>query len=142
MTKRMWIIFGSLAGALLLALVLFNYVFSIYETKFDVTRDVLYADGAATATITATPINAWGFKAPFRKGMTKYIIEEGADKVDVLINDEVNGVFSIRSKLIAGKVVIRATPAKSLFPTKFELEIYPNTAIEDSLAAPRMRYTM
>ncbi len=142
MTKRMWIIFGSVMGTLLLAIVLFNYVFSIYETKFDVTRDVLYADGATTATITAIPVNAWGFKAPFRKGTTRYIIEEGADKVDILLNDEQNGIFSIRSKLIAGRVVIRAIPAKSLFPTKFELEIYPNAAIEDSLAAPRMKYTM
>ena len=88
------------------------------------------------------PVNAWGFKAPFRKAKTKFVIEEGTDLVDILLKDEEHGVLSIRSKMAAGKVVIRAIPAKSLFPTKFELEIYPNAAIEDSLAAPRLKYTM
>jgi hypothetical protein len=138
----MWITLFAVLGTLLFAVVLFNYVFSIYETKFDVTNQVLYADGASTATITATPINAWGFKAPFRKAHTKFVIEEGDDKVDIVVRDEDNGILTLRSKLFSGKIVVKATPAKSLFPTKIELEIFPNAAMDDSLAGQKARYMM
>lgn len=142
MSKTMWITLFALLGTALLALLIFNYVLSIYETKFEVTNQVLYADGTSLATITATPINAWGFKAPFRKAHTKFVIEEGEDKVDIVVKDEINGILTVRSKLLSGKVTVRATPEKALFPTKIELEIFPNAAFNDSLVAPKARYMM
>lgn len=142
MSKTMWITLFAILGTLLAAIVLFNYVFSIYETRFDVTNQTLYADAGSTVTITATPINAWGFKAPLRKAHTRFVIEEGADKVDVVTKDEENGVLTLKSRLLSGKVVVRAIPAKALFPTKIELEIYPNTALDDSAASRKARYMM
>ncbi len=142
MSKRMQIIIFSAAGLLVLAVVLFNYVFSIYETKFEQDHTELYADGISTVTIRAVAINAWGFKAPFRAGTTEYLIEEGLDKIDIVKNDRQAGILVLRSKLVAGRVVVRAIPEKSLLPTSFEIEIFPNSAMEDSSAAERAKYMM
>ena len=127
-SKNMWILFGFIF-AVLLAVFIFNYVFSVYETKYELSTSVLYSDGNTTAVLLAIPINAWGFKAPFRNSNTRFEFEEGAGKVEVLIKDEVRGVLKIRSKQESGKVVIRATPKNSLLPTVFEILIYPNQAM-------------
>ncbi len=142
MSKRMQMFLFSGIGLFIVAFILFHYVLSIYETKFEQDHRELYADGISTVTIRAIAINAWGFKAPFRKGTTEYLIEEGFDKIDILRNDREKGILILRSKLVTGKVVIRAIPEKSLLPTSFEIEIFPNSAMEDSSAIERVKYMM
>ena len=114
--------------ALIIVLLVYNYVFNIYETDFRVSSQVLYADGKSTLFIKAVPLNGMGFKAPFRSVPTVYTIEEGSDLVEVVTNDEANGVLVIRAKLNAGNVTIRAKSKYALLPSVFEIAIVANTA--------------
>jgi hypothetical protein len=127
MDKRM-IILLTAVGAIFIGFLLHNYVFSIYETVFHQTGDRLYPDGRSKISITAVPINALGLKALFRSANTQFTIEEGADLVDVIENDEAKGVITIQAKMLSGKVVIYARPKYALFPTRFEIVILPNMA--------------
>jgi hypothetical protein len=127
MDKKLVIIL-SVAAAAVIVLLLHNYVFSIYETDFRLSNEVLYADNMSTIKIIAVPINGMGMKVPFRKVPTVFSIEEGAELVDIVSKDENAGVFVIKAKLTQGKVVVRAKAKYSLLPSVFEIAILANTA--------------
>jgi hypothetical protein len=127
MDKKLVIIL-SVAAAAVVILLLHNYVFSIYETDFRLSNDVLYADNMSTVKIIAVPINGLGMRAPFRKVPTVFTFEEGAELVDVVSKDENNGVMVIKARLSSGKVIIRAKAKYSLLPSVFEIPILANTA--------------
>ena len=118
----------SVAVAAVVILLLHNYVFSIYETDFRLSSEVLYADNMSTIKIVAVPINGLGVRAPFRKVPTVFSIEEGAQLIDVISKDENAGIMVIRARLSPGKVIIRAKAKYSLLPSVFEIPILANTA--------------
>ena len=127
MDKKLLIIL-SVAVAAVVILLLHNYVFSIYETDFRLSSEVLYADNMSTIKIVAVPINGLGVRAPFRKVPTVFSIEEGAQLIDVISKDENAGIMVIRARLSPGKVIIRAKAKYSLLPSVFEIPILANTA--------------
>ena len=45
---------------------IYHYVFSIYEVTYKITPEKLYADNKSTMVIEVMPVNALGWKAPFR----------------------------------------------------------------------------
>lgn len=118
----------SLAVAAVVILLLHNYVFSIYETDFRLSNEVLYADNMSTIKIVAVPINGLGVRAPFRKVPTVFSIEEGEQLIDVVSKDENSGIMVIKARLSPGKVIIRAKAKYSLLPSVFEIPILANTA--------------
>lgn len=111
---------------LLFAFILHNYVFSIYETAVGQSRSSLSADGISEAVITAVPLNGLGFRAPFRKAETEFVIEEGRELVEVIKKDKANGELRLRAKFEAGKVVILVRPKFALLPTRIVVLIEAN----------------
>lgn len=105
---------------------LHNYIFSIYETKFTVSSNELYADGKSQIVITAIPVNGLGFRAPFRDANTVFSIEQGTELVDIISNDRAKGVLVIRGKFVPGQVSILAKPKYAMFPTRFEVTVLMN----------------
>ncbi len=118
----------SVAATAVVILLLHNYVFSIYETDFRLSNEVLYADNMSTVKIIAVPVNGMGMRAPFRKVPTVFTFEQGAELVDVVSKDENSGVLVIKARLSPGKVIIRAKAKYSLLPSVFEIPILANTA--------------
>jgi len=127
MEKRTLIIIISFI-AILFILAAYNYIFSIYETDFRVSATHLVADGNSQLTIIAIPLNGLGFRAPFRKVPTVYMVDEGNNLIEIIQNDEMHGILKIRAKLASGKVVISAKSKYALLPSLFEILILPNIA--------------
>jgi hypothetical protein len=113
---------------LILILLFYQYVFNIYEVNFIIEPKSLFADNQSILSITAIPINAFGWKVPLRKAAADFEIREGNDLIDVVRNDRINGELIIKAKSKPGKVVILIKPELSILPSSFEIQIYPNTA--------------
>jgi hypothetical protein len=104
----------------------YHYIFSIYEITYKVTPDKLYADNNSTLIIEVVPINSFGWKAPFRKTFSEFTINEGKDLVEVIFQDNSNGILRIRAKEKPGKVSITIKSNYSLLPSTIEIIIEPN----------------
>lgn len=124
--KILLILIGCLV--LLAAFLLHNYILSVYETQILADKEQLFADGSSQLTIVAIPINALGFKAPFKSPDATFTIEEGADLVEVVKKDEHAGILILKAKFSPGKVVVRVKPRFALFPTKLEILVSKNVA--------------
>jgi hypothetical protein len=104
----------------------YHYIFSIYEVTYKITPDKLYADNNSTLIIEVVPINSFGWKAPFRKTFSEFTINEGKDLVEVIFQDNSNGILRIRAKEKPGKVSITIKSNYSLLPSTIEIIIEPN----------------
>src|ERR1035437_7918695 len=98
----------------------YHYIFSIYEVTYKITPDILYADNNSTLIIEVVPINSFGWKAPFRKTFSEFTINEGKDLVEVIFQDNSNGILRIRAKEKPGKVSITIKSNYSLLPSRSE----------------------
>lgn len=120
-----------LVAAILLILagfILHYFIFSIYEIKIISEPKLIFAGQPSEIKISAKPINAMGWVAPFRSVNAKFRIINGQDFVDVLYVNEENGFILLRSKGIEGKVEFYIDAEYSLFPSYFEIHILPKTA--------------
>ncbi|MBI2420107.1 MAG: hypothetical protein HYV28_19775 [Ignavibacteriales bacterium] len=113
---------------LILAFLLHNYVFSIYETRILADKEELFADGHSQIQIMAEPINGLGFKAPFRSAQAAFTLEEGSELVDIVRKSEADGVLILKAKYATGKVVVMIKPRYAMFPTKITIIISQNAA--------------
>jgi hypothetical protein len=104
----------------------YHYIFSIYEVTYKITPDKLYADNNSALIIEVVPINSFGWKAPFRKTFSEFTINEGKDLVEVIFQDNSNGILRIRAKEKPGKVSITIKSNYSLLPSTIEIIIEPN----------------
>lgn len=112
----------------------YNYMISIYEVIYTVLPDNLYADNKSEVTITATPINALGWKALFRRVEAKYTVTEGNELINIVENDESKGLLRLKAKDKTGIVRIIAKSPYALLPSPINVNIYPNiTAVQDFL---------
>jgi hypothetical protein len=102
------------------------YMFNIYEVVFEVKPSKLYADNQSMLEIKTVPLNAFGWKAPFRDAYTEFEIREGDDLIYVVKMDKEKGRLVIRAKDKPGKVVIYAKSKFALLPSVFEIEIELN----------------
>ncbi len=105
---------------------LWQYVFQIYEVRFQLNSDVYFANEASEIKIVAVPLNSFGYKAPFRKVKTEYRIEKGKDLVKVLLIDNKNGILILQTTLLSGEVEVIATTNKTIFPNIIRIKINPN----------------
>jgi hypothetical protein len=106
----------------------FHYLFSIYEVIYKITPQKLYADNSSTVVIDVVPLNSLGWKAPFRKAYSDFILVEGKELVDVILIDNVNGKLILKAKEKPGKVTITIKSKYSLLPSTLEIIIEPNVA--------------
>ncbi|MGA7721317.1 MAG: hypothetical protein WCA84_09075 [Ignavibacteriaceae bacterium] len=112
---------------LIIILLVCQYVFNIYETEIDIIPNKLFVNGLCITNISIIPVNALGFKIPFRKISGTFDIVEGKELVDILREDDGKGRISLRTKKNSGKVVIYVKSKKSFLPSLVEIIIYPNT---------------
>lgn len=113
---------------LIAALFLYYYVFNIYEVTISVTPGKLFADGESTVRIETVAINAFGWKAPFRKAPAEFSITEGGDLVNILAEQPAKGVLILQAKKQTGTVAVLVKSKFSLLPTRVEINIYSNFA--------------
>lgn len=110
---------------LMASLFVWQYILAIYEVRFEVNPQELYADNESFIDIKAVPINSFGFQAPFRVAEISYIIEYGKDLVEIEEN-LAEGKLRILSKDKTGSLVITVKSKYSLMPTKIEIIINSN----------------
>src|ERR1035437_2112923 len=103
----------------------YHYLFTIYEVTYKITPYKLYADNTSTLVIEAVPINSFGWKAPFRKPLTEFTLNEGKDLVEVVFLDNDNGILKLRAKGKSGIVSVTIKTKYSLFPSTIEIIIEP-----------------
>lgn len=125
--KRMLFI-GIIVLLALLAAFLMHYVFSIYEVVYNVSPRVLYADGESRVKIETIPLNALGFRAPWRLAPSEIKITEGADLIEIVSEDKQKGIFVIKAGHKTGTVSIRIKAKHSLLPSIIEVSIEANSA--------------
>jgi len=123
--KRLTIIVSLV---LIVILFFYYYVFNIYETTVETWPKNLFADNSSTVNISINPVNAFGFKIPFRKIYGSFEITGGKHLVDIVKEDDINGILTLRAKNKVGKVIIYVKSKYSFLPSLVEINIYPNTA--------------
>ncbi len=106
----------------------YYYIFNIFETVIQVNPPNLFADNHSTTSIEVIPINALGWKAPFRNVSADFTIIEGQELIEIIFEKKKEGKIKLRAKNITGKVTINVKPEYSLLPSLIEINIYPNLA--------------
>ncbi len=112
----------------IVSLLLYMYVFNVYEVNVIVTPAELFADGKSTVKIEAVPLNSFGKRAPFRNVSAEFEITEGKHLVTIVSADKNKGIMILRSKFDPGIVTVIIKPEKSLLPTLVEIPVNPNFA--------------
>ncbi len=112
---------------LLFAFLSYYYLFNIYEVVYSVNPGELYADNKSSVTITSQPINALGYKVPFRSAPAEFIIKEGSDLVNILLNEDDKGILKLNAKDKTGKVIVYIKSKYALLPSLIEIHIYPDS---------------
>ena len=115
---------------IIIGLASYSYIFKVYETKVETSTQSLYADNNSRVTITAVPINALGWRVPFRKVKTAFEISEGSKLVKIISEEDASGILILQAKDKTGRVIIYVKPSLALLPTQVEINIYPNYALE------------
>jgi len=117
-------------GLFVIAVVFFlwQYVFNIYEVRYDIKPDAMYADNESVVEITCVPLNSFGFRVPLRSVEADYEVVEGADIVEVIENDREHGSLKLKSLNTTGVVKVRVLSNRSLLPGLIEIPILPNSA--------------
>ncbi len=116
---------------LIICLASYYYLFNIYETTININPLNLFADNHSTASITIIPVNALGWKVPFRNIPADFEIKEGRQLVDIIYEDKKRGKLILQAKNITGTVVIYVKSKYSLLPSLVEIHIFPNYAINN-----------
>ena len=113
---------------LIVSLAGYYYIFNIYETVIETSSKSLFADGHSTITITVVPVNALGWKVPFRNVSSNFEIREGRDLVNILYEDKNSGKLILQAKHRTGTISIYVKSKYSLLPSLVEINIVPNFA--------------
>ena len=107
----------------LAAFILYYFIFNIYEIEVTVRPKIVFADPSREIQIEIKPINALGWKVPFRTAKGKFKIVEGNNIVEIIKVKEDVGMFILRSKGIEGTVGIYIESEFSLFPSYVEIHL-------------------
>ena len=116
-----------IAGILIILAFIFSflYIFNIYEVIYNVAPEPLYADSKSIVTVSSVPINAFGWKTPFRTAPADFKIKEGNDLVEIISEDSKEGILILKVKNKPGKIVINVKSRYALFPSSIEINIHP-----------------
>lgn len=99
------------------------YVFNVYGDIIIKQPENLFSDYNSTIKIEVIPVNAFGWKIPFRKSSAEFNFIEGENLVDIIEVDKKNGFIILKSKSIPGKVEISVKSRYSLLPNLVSIEI-------------------
>lgn len=102
------------------------YIFNIYEVMIEVSPKELFADSQSEVIIEAYPVNAFGWKIPFRNVQTDFEIIEGGELVTIKLIDTENGKLILRAKESTGVVTIHIKPVKSILPSEIKIPVLKN----------------
>ncbi|MEJ2615400.1 MAG: hypothetical protein P8Z35_10600, partial [Ignavibacteriaceae bacterium] len=102
----------------------FLYIFNIYEVIYNVTPESLYADSKSIVAVSCIPVNAFGWKTPFRTAPADFKIKDGKDLADIISEDNRKGILILKAKIIPGKIILYAESKYALFPSSIEINIY------------------
>ncbi len=116
-----------IAGIFIILALIFSflYIFNIYEVNYTINPQSLYADSESIITISSKPVNAFGWRASLRVAPADFKIKEGNDLVDIISEDNNNGVLILKAKNNPGKIVLYVKSKYALFPSSIEINIYP-----------------
>ena len=103
------------------------YVFNVYGDIIIKQPDNIYAEHSATIKITVIPVNAFGWKIPFRKSDAEFVIIKGESIVEIIEENRPQGFITLHSKGIPGIVEISVKSRFSLFPNLVTFEIFALT---------------
>ena len=107
----------------LIGFILYYFIFNIYEIEVTVSPKIVFADPSCEIQIEIKPINALGWKVPFRTATGKFKIVKGNNIVEIIKVKENVGVFILRSKGMEGIVGIYIESDFSLFPSYVEVSL-------------------
>jgi len=110
-----------------ICLLLYYYVFNIYEVEIISIPTVVFADPSSQITVRIKPINALGWEVPFRNASGRFIITEGRDKVEIINFNEEEGFLTLRSIGVVGAVGIYVESEFSLFPSYIKIQFLPKS---------------
>lgn len=109
----------------LVGFILYYFIFNIYEIEVTVSPKIVFADPSCEIQIEIKPINALGWKVPFRTATGKFKIVKGNNIVEIIKVKEDVGMFILRSRGIEGIVGIYIESVFSLFPSYVEVSLQP-----------------
>ena len=95
----------------------YYFIFNIYEIEVTVSPKIIFADASCEIQIEIKPVNALGWKVPFRTATGKFKIVE-----IIKVNENV-GMLILRSKGIDGIVGIYIESVFSLFPSYVKVSL-------------------
>ncbi len=102
---------------ILLALVADRLIFTTSDTEVDIQPAILRAAPNSELKINVYKSNIFGFKVPLSKVEVRFVIEEGANLVS-LVNEDINGEVTVRSKGFEGEATVAIYSLKSGFQIK------------------------
>ena len=112
----------------LLSIVVYKLILSPFSLTFEVAdseangRQVnILTDSSAPVLLTVFQVNRVGFKIPFAHLDGKFVVTQGADKIDIIREGGDNLVFRTRSE--AGVLVILYYTPSMAFPLEITLRI-------------------
>lgn len=105
--------------------IFWQYILNVYEVKFEISPQKLYADNESEVIIKAVPVNSLGLKIPFRTAEITYSIEYGKNLIEI---EEMlqNGILKLKAKNQKGIVTLIVESNYSLMPTKIEIIVDSN----------------
>jgi hypothetical protein len=121
------VLFLSFSILILTGMLLYYFVFNIYEVEIVSVPNVVFADPSTNITIKIKPINALGSKVPLRTASGTFRITEGKEYVEIIIINEDEGFLILRSTGIVGTVGIYVDSEFSLFPSYIEINFLPKS---------------
>ncbi|MDP4173629.1 MAG: hypothetical protein Q8933_06655 [Bacteroidota bacterium] len=128
MNSRFALLLIIAAVSVLLAFLLWQYIFNVYEVSFKVSAQNLYADSKSTVRIEAVPLNAFGIRAPFRRSSCAFELLEGKDLVSITQVFPEKGIIVLQAGDKPGKVVLKIKTRYSLWPALIEISVIPALA--------------
>ncbi len=109
------------SAAVLLGIVCYKVVFVPTSLTMASSPDKVFAGGSSPVVVKATMINRLGMPVPFRHLSGKFVVDEGADKIDIVKTDRDELVF--RTKGTTGKLVILFYSSAIPFPVEIVVNI-------------------
>jgi hypothetical protein len=107
--------------ALLLAIVCYKVVFVPTSLAMSSSPDKVFAGGSSPVVVKATLLNRLGMAVPFRHLTGRFVVDEGADKIDVVRTESDELIF--KTKGATGKLVILFYSNAIPFPVEIVVNI-------------------
>jgi hypothetical protein len=109
------------AIALLVSFAIYRVVFSPVSVTFKTYPVKILTNSSSPITVDVFQINRLGFRVPFRHLDGKFVVNEGAERIDIV--QEAKDKFIFKTRNSSGAVVILYYAGKVPFPVQIVLNI-------------------